>query len=144
MSRIYCTDTRYTDKYRRKETQHEHLQQTLRAQGFEVIVLLIILGFAGTIYKTAVVALAMLGYERHKAKKLLQGWHAHGVQTHHTIIMLRRKVEGTCLLSIESSHGTPRSICGLPITPHGVDFLFFLLCTQSVLEQTRPFVSTRS
>ena len=32
----YCTDTRFTDKYGRKETQHEHLYQTLKAQGFEL------------------------------------------------------------------------------------------------------------
>ena len=35
----YCTDTRYSDKHRRKETQHEHLQTLLQARGFAVTLL---------------------------------------------------------------------------------------------------------
>ncbi|KAL3155506.1 hypothetical protein ABBQ38_15503 [Trebouxia sp. C0009 RCD-2024] len=91
----YCTDTRYSDKYRRKETQHEHLQTLLQARGFEVILLPIILGFTGAIYKTTMSALSALGIEKAQAKKLLYDLHAHAIQTHHTIIKLRRKLENT-------------------------------------------------
>ena len=91
----YCTDTRYSDKYRRKETQHEHLQTLLQARGFEIILLPIILGFTGAIYKTTVSALSALGIEKAQAKKLLYDLHAHAIQTHHTIIKLRRKLENT-------------------------------------------------
>lgn len=93
----YCTDTRYSDKFRRKETQHEHLQTLLQARGFEVILLPVILGFTGAIYKTTVSAVAALCIERAQAKKLLYDLHAHAIQTHHTIIKLRRKLENTKL-----------------------------------------------
>ena len=89
----YCTDTRYSDSYRCKGTQHEHLQTLLQARGFEVILLPVILGFTGAIYKTTVSALPTLGIEKAQAKKLLYDLHAHAVQTHHTIIKLRRKLE---------------------------------------------------
>ncbi|KAL3154986.1 hypothetical protein ABBQ38_15507 [Trebouxia sp. C0009 RCD-2024] len=91
----YCTDTRYSDKYRRKEEQHKHLQTLLQARGFEVTLLPVILGFTGAIYKTTVSALPALGIEKAPAKKLLYDLHAHAVQTHHTIIKLRRKLENT-------------------------------------------------
>ena len=89
----YCTDTRYSDKYRRKEIQHEHLKTLLQARGFEVILLPIILGFTRAIYNTTVSALPALGIENTQAKKLLYDLHAHAVQTHHTTIKLRRKLE---------------------------------------------------
>ena len=86
----YCTDTRYSDKHRRKEEQHEHLQTLLQARGFEVILLPVILGFTGAIYKMTLSALPALGIEKAQAKKLPYDLHAHAVQTHHTIINLRR------------------------------------------------------
>ena len=64
-------DTRYADKY--KQTQHEVLTQILQARGFEVHVLPIILGFAGSIYKTSVSALSTLGIEGSKAKNWQTG-----------------------------------------------------------------------
>ena len=88
----YCTDTRYADKYRRKQTQHEVLTHLLQARGFEVHVLPMMLCFAGSIYKTFVSALSTLGTEGSKAKKVLQNWHVHSVQTHHSIIKLRRSL----------------------------------------------------
>ena len=91
----YCIDTRYSDKYRRKETQHEHLQTLLQARGFEVILLPVILGFTGAIYKTTVLALPALGIEKAQTKQLLYDLHAHAVQTQH--IKLRRKLESTKL-----------------------------------------------
>ena len=91
----YCTDIRYGDKYERKETQHAHLQTLLQACGFEVILLPIILGFTGAIQKTTVLALPALGIEKTQAKTLLYDLHADAVQTHHTTIKLRRKLENT-------------------------------------------------
>ena len=93
----YCTDTRYSDKYRRKETQHEHLQTLLQARGSEVILLTVILGFTGAIYKTTLSALPAIGIEKAQTKKPLYDLHAHAVQTHHSIIKLRRKLESTKL-----------------------------------------------
>ena len=93
----YCTDTRYNDKYRRKETQHKHLLTLLQARRFEVILLPVILGFTGAIYKTTVSALPALGIEKAQTKKLLYDLHAHAVQTHHSIIKSRRKLESTKL-----------------------------------------------
>ena len=61
----------------------------------EVILLPVILGFTGTIYKTTVSALPALGVEKAQAKKLLYDLHAHAIQTHHTIIKLRRKLGNT-------------------------------------------------
>ena len=89
----YCTDTRYTDKYTRKELQHAKLQTLLKQQGYEVILLPLVLGVTGAIYKTNVTALNSLGIERDKAKKLLKELHLHAVLTHHTIIKLRKKLE---------------------------------------------------
>ena len=89
----YCSDTRYTDKYKRKETQHIQLQEILKIRGFDVQVLPIILGFSGAIYRSNVTALSILGVERPKAKKLLLKLHAHAVQAQHAIIQLRRRLE---------------------------------------------------
>ena len=80
----YCTDTRYSDKHRRKETQHEHLQTLLQARGFEVTLLPLILGFTGAIWIKTVSALAVLGIEKAQAQNPLCYLHAHAVQTHHT------------------------------------------------------------
>ena len=89
----YCSDTRYTDKYKRKETQHIQLQEILKIRGFDVQVLPIILGFSGAIYRSNVTALSILGVEHPKAKKLLLKLHAHAVQAQHAIIQLRRRLE---------------------------------------------------
>ena len=89
----YCTDTRYMDKLLRKELQHKQLQESLKQRGFEVILLPIVLGVTGTIYKTNIAALSALGIEQDKAKKLLKELHLHAVISHHTIIKLRRKLE---------------------------------------------------
>ncbi len=90
----YCTDIQYSDKYKHKETQHEHLQTLLQAHGFE---LPIILGFIGATCKMAVSALPALGIEETQAEKLPYDLHAHAAQTHHTTIKLRRKLENTKL-----------------------------------------------
>ena len=91
----YCTDTRYTDKYKRKELQHQQLQNLLIQKGCDVTLMPTVLGVTGAVYKTNVTALSALGIDSNKAKKLLKELHLHAVLTHHTIIKLRRKLEST-------------------------------------------------
>ena len=48
----YCSDTNYERKYAQKLQQHQLLHHTLTQHGFEVRLLPLPLGFAGTMYKT--------------------------------------------------------------------------------------------
>lgn len=97
-----CTDTQYSDKYRRKETQHEHFQTLLQARAVEVILLPVVLGFTGAIYEPIVSALWLpaLGIEKAQAKKPPYDLQARAIQTHHTIIKLRRNFNVLLLQSV--------------------------------------------
>ena len=63
----YCSDTRYVDKLHEKQQQHQRLEASLIAYGYDVTVLPIILGSYGTIPISAVEAVHTLGIERKRA-----------------------------------------------------------------------------
>ena len=102
----YCSDTRYVDKLHEKQQQHQRLEASLRAYGYDVSVLPIMLGFYGTIPNSAVEAVHTLGIERKRANKLLLALHTHAITTLHATVTLRRKLEG-CFKNRRSHRNRP-------------------------------------
>ena len=86
-------DTRYVEKLHEKQQQHQGLEASLRAYGYDVSVLPIVLGFYGTISISAVKVAHTLGIERKGAIKLLLALHMHAITTLHAAVRLRRKLE---------------------------------------------------
>ena len=70
-TQVYCSDVSYVDKLHEKQQQHQRLEASLRAYGYDVSRLPILLGFYGTIPFSAVEAVHTLGIERKRANKLL-------------------------------------------------------------------------
>ena len=86
----YYSDTRYEDKLREKQTQHQALQKALQDYGYKVTVLPVILGFSGSHFETTTYALKQLGIGHGPAATLLNKLHEHAVTTLHNTVVSRR------------------------------------------------------
>ena len=102
----YCMDTRYVDKLHEKQEQHKELEASLRAYGYNVSVLPIILGFCGTIPNSVIEAMRALSNETTRANKLLLALHTHAITTLHATVTLRRRLEG-CFKNRRSHKNRP-------------------------------------
>lgn len=89
----YSSDTRYIDKLHEKQQQHQRLQASLTAYGYNLTVLPITLGFYGTVSNSTVEAVRTLGIERGRVNKLLLAPHTHAITTLQATGTLRRKLE---------------------------------------------------
>ena len=89
----YSADTRYLEKVQEKTDQHEVLCNLLRAEGYEVIFLPIVLGTAGTLYKCLEKATTELRIPPAQRKKLFTKLHLHSVHTLYNILKQRRYLE---------------------------------------------------
>ena len=87
----YCADTKYE-----KKKQHKTLHHMLQSYGYDVIMLPIILGFSGTIYKSTLECMHKLGVEKMRSTKLLSALHLHAITSLHSTVKLRRRLERNC------------------------------------------------
>ena len=93
----YTSDTRYEEKYREKQDQHRTLIEALELKGFEVRQRIVALGVSGTIYKTTQSSLKDVGIETEPMKKLLKTLHQHAIESLHSIVVQRRKLDTTLI-----------------------------------------------
>ena len=99
----YCSDTRYEEKLKEKEAQHQALQQALEDYGYKVAVLPVILGFSGSHFHTTTHAFKQLGIEHSAMATLMRKLHEHAVTSLHNIVVSRRVLER----SSQSGHNRP-------------------------------------
>jgi hypothetical protein len=91
----YTSDTRYLDKLADKQQQHSQLLHIMKTQGYNAMVLPIILGSMGSLYKPLIHTLMELGVPNNRRKKLMAKLHEHSILSLHQIIKLRRVLEQT-------------------------------------------------
>ena len=89
----YCSDTRYQEKLKDKEAQHQALQEALEDYGYKVAVLPVILGFSGSHFHTTTHAFKQLGIEHSAATTLMLKLHEHAITSLHNIVVSRRVLE---------------------------------------------------
>ena len=89
----YCSDTRYEDKLKEKESQHQALQEALEDYGYKVAVLPVILGFSGSHFHTTIHAFKQLGIEHSAMTSLMRKLYEHAVTSLHNIVVSRRVLE---------------------------------------------------
>lgn len=113
---------------RERHQQHHRLGASLKAYGYGVSVLPIILGFCGTTPNFAVEAVHTLGMEKGRADKLQLVLHVHASTILHTTVTLRGKLEGCfknrrrhryCLTGSSSSKMKPLIGSGTPLVSPG-------------------------
>jgi hypothetical protein len=89
----YTADTRWQEKLKQKERQHEALEIALRAAGWKVETRVLVVGNTGTIYKSGLTALIRLGLRKMEACELLGKLSVHSVLVAHDTSMARRRME---------------------------------------------------
>jgi len=91
----YTSDTRYLDKLTEKKRQHTQLCDMLTAEGYDVILLPLILGDEGTLFKCLTHALKELQVQPARQKKLYSKLHLHSIHTLQNLVSQRRYLERT-------------------------------------------------
>ena len=106
----YTSEGRYHEKLAEKKAQHQQLQALLKASGFTVHVHEIILGSTGGIFEASMQALAALGIDKDRCKKLERKLHVHSILWLHTIVKKRRQLENGILFgrNQDNLHRRPR------------------------------------
>ena len=89
----YASETRFHEKTREKVAQHDELRQLLHMEGYEPVIMPLILGTTGGIFQTLGLSLETLGVTRDRAITLKKRLHIHSILTMHTIIKARRALE---------------------------------------------------
>ena len=75
----YCSDTRYEDKLKEKEGQHQALQTALEDHGHQVSTLPIILGVSGSHFHSTTDAFKQLGIGHDAINTLMIKLHEHSI-----------------------------------------------------------------
>ena len=68
----------------------------LQSYGYDVIMLPIILGFSGTMYKSMVEGMHKLDIEKVRSTKLLSALYERAITSLHSMVKLRRQSERNC------------------------------------------------
>ena len=93
----YCPDTKHkeklTEKTEQKTEQHRTLINLLAAEGHHVTQEVILLGSAGSVYKSTEASLAALGVDKATVHKLLAALSDHAISALHKLIKTRRQLE---------------------------------------------------
>jgi len=129
----YSSDTRYLDKVKEKIEQHDLLCKLLTHKGYEVIILPIVLGSAGSLFQCLERATKELDILSTQKDKLYSKLHLHSIHTLHKLVQLRRSLERSTearikgRLSAECNLSYPQGQAGKPAYPLRRKALFFFL-----------------
>jgi hypothetical protein len=89
----YSSDTRYMDKVMEKKEQHAELCKLLAAEGYDVTLLPIVLGSAGTLFKCLDRAPKEMDIPNARKKKLYSKLHLHSIHSLQNLVSQRRYLE---------------------------------------------------
>jgi hypothetical protein len=89
----YSSDTRYMDKVAEKKQQHAELRRLLTTEGYNVVLLPIVLGSAGMLFKCLERAATEIGNPTARKKKLYSKLHLHSIHTLQNLVSQRRFLE---------------------------------------------------
>ena len=89
----YCAATRYLEKLTEKLQQHQVLTDILKAKGFDVQVLPVILGNTGEIFKSSLTSIKQAGADPDRVDRLAAKLSTHAQTTMQSIIQSRRVTE---------------------------------------------------
>jgi hypothetical protein len=89
----YTSDTRWQQKLLAKREQHAHMIAEMRAAGWRVELHVVLVGRAGTVYKTGLRAALTLGMTAMAAKTLLTQLSIQAIGAMHDIACARRRLE---------------------------------------------------
>jgi hypothetical protein len=89
----YSSDTRYMDKVTEKKQQHAELCKLLSVEGYDVKLLPVVLGSAGTLIKCLEQAAKKMDIPHARRKKLYSKLHLHSIHTIQNLVSQRRFLE---------------------------------------------------
>ena len=89
----FTQDTRFAEKMAEKQAQHAELVRLLQQAGWTVSYHVILVGVAGTVYKSGSRALRELGMGDKDARALLRELHLHALECLYNIVLARRQLE---------------------------------------------------
>jgi hypothetical protein len=89
----YSSDTRYMNKVTEKKEQHAELCKLLAAEGYEVMLLPVVLGSAGTLFKCLDRAKKEMDIPNARKKKLYSKLHLHSTHSLQNLVSQRRYLE---------------------------------------------------
>ncbi len=103
----YTSETRYCTKLQEKLEQHSVLVKLLEREGYDPVVIPIILGTTGGIFNSNNEAFDTLGVSTNRQKVLAQRLHIHSISTLHALVKLRRQLENTSMQPPKRRHKKP-------------------------------------
>jgi hypothetical protein len=89
----YSSDLRCMDKVMEKKEQHAELCKLLTAEGYDVMLLPIVLGSAGTLFKCLDCATKEMDIPNTRKKKLYSKLHLHSIHSLQNLVSQRRYLE---------------------------------------------------
>jgi hypothetical protein len=89
----YSSDTRYMDKVMEKKEQQAELCKLLAAEGYDVKLLPIVLGSAGTLFKCLDRATKEMDIPNARKQKLYSKLHLHSIHSLQNLVSQRRYLE---------------------------------------------------
>jgi hypothetical protein len=97
----YSSDTRYMDKVMEKKEQHAELCKLLASGGYDVMLLPIVLGSAGTLFKCLDRATKEMDIPNTRKKKLYSKLYLHSIHSLQNLVSQRRYLERQKPIQVE-------------------------------------------